>query len=280
MEDYHIEGYILRYMSHKISNITSGNNKKKKRTVRSLKELLKEFGSGSVDGEFTFQGTGNYGRGGPRQLVGGLNPATQAIQDQEQAEINQNIEDQSKTLGKFKRKVPPFKLADLEANDEVDMTGTFIEQTLVGARALPGDHFYRDLPGYPEKVNALEKHVEHVPRHQETQELEDYYNSQEERYLDHLEFLDIEDLVENLVRETLTSLNSTYWLVNPKNHLDGIPANDNTQSNVTSRGAWLASPKNFVPEDWETYQKHKYDDEEYWDFQPETKTNGDSDNQD
>jgi len=243
----------------------------KKRTVPSLKDLLREFGTGSIDGEFTFQGTGNYGRGGPRQLVAGLNPATKAIQDQEQAELNQNIEDQAGGLGKFRRKVPPYKLADLVANDEVDTTGTFIEQTLVGTRALPGDHYYRDLPGYPEKVNALEKKVDHVPRYQEAQELEDYYDSQEEYYLDQLELLDIEGLIENLVSETLTSLNSTYWLVRPKDHLEGNPVNDNTQSNITSRTTSLAAPKNFVPEDWESYQKHMYDDEESWGFQPEPK---------
>lgn len=225
--------------------------------------LLTEFGTGSVDGEFTFQGTGNYGRGGARQLVGGLNQATQALQDQEQAELNQNIEDQAKTLGKYKRIVPPLKLQDLEATDKVDMMGQWTEQTLVGSRALPGDHFYRDLPGYPEKVNALEKHIEHVPSYGVKQEVDDYYKDQEEKYYDGLELKELEELV----IETLTSLDSSHWLVRPKDHLYGNPVNDNTLSNITSRTTNLASPKNFVPEDWSYEKDHMYDDEEFWGFQ-------------
>lgn len=235
-------------------------------TLREL-HMISEFGIGSVDGEFTFQGTGNYGRGGPRQLAGGLNQATQALQDQEQAELNQNVEDQAKTLRKFKRKVEPFKLPDLKSNDKVDMTGSWNEQTLVGSRALPGDHFYRDLPGYPEKVNALEKHVDHVPSYDKELEIQDYYKDQEEIYFDNVDLKELEEMVV----EALTSLNSGYWLVRPKDHLYGNPVNDNTQSNITSRTTNLASPKNFVPEDWSYEQEHMYDDEDFWGFQPDPK---------
>ena len=61
--------------------------------MSSNKKSLKEYAGPNFYGNPSFGGTGNYGMGSYKQLAHfGLNPATEAIADQEQEEMEQNIE--------------------------------------------------------------------------------------------------------------------------------------------------------------------------------------------
>lgn len=202
---------------------------------------LREFVGigGTPEGEPSFQGTRNYGRGGIHQLSAGLDPAVQDIQDQEDAEANANVKSQGWTLGKFRNVLP---------------TG---EDEMVYAESLPGDQFYRHLPGYPEKMNSLEAGINHAPD-DSSEEVEIYYQKQEEKYKDDMYDRYRLKVEGNNVYGTTTpdkmgpkdgdnmcGLSSQY-LVAPKDYLE-IEDNDETPQNQ-SLGA-LVAPKKFVPDE-------------------------------
>lgn len=48
----------------------------------------------------------------------------------------------------------------------------------------------------------------------------------------------------------LFNMHSRYWLVRPKDHLDGNPDNTDAPSSASSGINMLAAPKKFVPKDW------------------------------
>lgn len=116
----------------------------KKKIKKIVEEVIKELmaGGSSVDGDPSFRG-GPYGIGNKKQLATVLDPSVQAIEDQEQAEINQNIEDQDWSLRKFKKSTPMPPNSQLKERNDAD------------AR-------YSHLPGFP-RMNALETPVMHVP---------------------------------------------------------------------------------------------------------------------
>jgi predicted RNA binding protein YcfA (HicA-like mRNA interferase family) len=197
---------------------------------------LREF----VDGEPTFQGTRNFGRGGYRQLAGGLHPAVQKIADQEADENNANVKSQAWSLGKFGNVLP---------------TGD--EDTTVYSEALPGDQFYRHLPGYPEKAGTLEKGVNHVPD-DNSEEVSLYYQKQEEKYKDDMYEkygLRIEgnnvygttksDRMGVNDKDNMIAMASQY-LVSPKDYLE---IEDNDDSEEVRSLSSLVAPKKFVPDD-------------------------------
>ena len=118
-----------------------------KKPKKKIKEI---FGGPSTDGAASFRG-GPYGIGGENQLATNINPATQAIKDQEQDEINQNVEDMHFKLGKFPNKtqgkpqnatipqhvkdVEKAKKFDPQLNDELEEN---ISNSFAPAPHLPG----------------------------------------------------------------------------------------------------------------------------------------------
>lgn len=115
-------------------------------------EKLLEYTGPNFYGNPSFGGTGNYGRGGYKQLAHfGLNPATQEIFDQEQEELEQNVEDQEWINGKgligraFKDTVPHWN----GRNGAVETV----------AEGAPYDNSVsrmRDLPGFPAPNTLVE----------------------------------------------------------------------------------------------------------------------------
>ncbi len=77
----------------------------KKTNLQKLLEAMMMNNAGpNFYGNPSFGGTGNYGMRGYTQLAHfGLNPATEAIADQEQEELEQNIEDQEWINNKYRR---------------------------------------------------------------------------------------------------------------------------------------------------------------------------------
>lgn len=56
----------------------------------------------------------------------------------------------------------------------------------------------------------------------------------------------------------LFNMHSSYWLVRPKDHLDGNPDNTDAPSSASSGINMLAAPKKFIPEDWATDKDKMY----------------------
>ena len=77
----------------------------KKTNLQKLLEAMMMNNAGpNFYGNPSFGGTGNYGVGGHTQLAHfGLNPATEAMAEQEQEELEQNIEDQEWINNKYRR---------------------------------------------------------------------------------------------------------------------------------------------------------------------------------
>jgi hypothetical protein len=127
-----------------------------------LKDLLEN--AGDPMGDPSFRG-GPYGFGGIRQLYV-INPATQAIANQENEDNPLDIDRLSWVMKKYRR-LPPLEPLDLNprlpapaAIKEEDEKK--LEEELLLERE-PSDGFYRDLPGYPPQPNALVMQVDHVP---------------------------------------------------------------------------------------------------------------------
>ena len=85
---------------------------------KKVKKYVKEISS-AIDGNASFRG-GPFGFGGKAQLAAPLNPATQAMSDQEQDELDQNIDSEEHILGKHKSPSQKFiLLKDLEKNSTI-----------------------------------------------------------------------------------------------------------------------------------------------------------------
>lgn len=127
-----------------------------------LKDLLEN--AGDPMGDPSFRG-GPYGFGGVRQLYV-INPATQAIANQENEDNPLDIARLSWVMKKYRR-LPPLEPLDLNPRipapaaikEEDEKT---LEEELLLERE-PSDGLYRDLQGYPPQPNALVMQVDHVP---------------------------------------------------------------------------------------------------------------------
>jgi hypothetical protein len=171
-----------------------------------IEELLSDVfseggyaGQGHTSGAESFYGS-YFGFGGTRQLAGKrLNPATQKIEDMEQAEIRQNAEDQQRVNGGYPiprvfpggdgntgisngttvpNTIPQMAnsaeelgalaaIADEEDVEEGEGEKELEEQSSAVAqgpqRGAASDGFYRNLPGFP-RPNAIEKDVDFIPQ--------------------------------------------------------------------------------------------------------------------
>ncbi len=130
--------------------------------IPKLKELLEN--AGDPMGEPSFRG-GPYGFGGIKQLYV-INPATQAIANQENEENPSDIDRLSWVMKKYRR-LPPLEPLDL--NPRIPAPAAIkeedekkLEEELLLERE-PSDGLYRDFQGYPPQPNALVMQVDHVP---------------------------------------------------------------------------------------------------------------------
>lgn len=257
---------------------------------RSLKELYSEA-IGDTMGSDTLRGTGNFGMGNTRQLAGGLDPATKKIEDQEQAEINQNIDDLAWSIsGKFREPPKPLgpnepaqaninrgvgsspqggttmSTVDVSLNpyggdDVYDEDESLEEQFMTappaGSQRTPGDSRYRDLPGFP-PMDTLVDPQHHVPSDNRA-EMEAYYDDQEE---DYQAWLKQKQLDEDLVQLTPTEpykmgrRGGDEMVTSDEWLIDpqdhlNPPTNDDTPSGLGGMGV-LVAPKDFVPADWQS----------------------------
>lgn len=119
-------------------------------------------GGSSVDGNPSFRG-GPYGAGHKKQLATVLNPATQAMEDQEQAELNQNVEDQAKINRNFKKgSKPPYPMQDIHSDEELKRDVVAKKYDPMLDERNDADAFYTHLPGNI-GMNALEDPKRYVP---------------------------------------------------------------------------------------------------------------------
>lgn len=118
---------------------------------------------GVFTGNPTFQG-GPFGFGGEAQLAGGLNPATQNIQDKEQEELDQNVTDQIWSLGKYLVGSGPNKFVDFTTGRDAIPT-TVTEQSPIDNSISR----MRDLPGFP-KMNSLVNKKQFMPPEEENKD--------------------------------------------------------------------------------------------------------------
>lgn len=139
--------------------MSSKTRRRQKPTLREVNsDLFAEQTSGpNFYGDPSFSGTGNFGRGGFKQLAGGLSGPTKDLQDQEQSEINQNIDDQSWNLGKYQlggeKMGDPVPSID-GRNGQVESVA---EEVVV--EQAPYDNAtsrMRDLPGFPAPNTLVE----------------------------------------------------------------------------------------------------------------------------
>lgn len=114
--------------------------------------------AGDPSGAVSFTG-GPYGFGGNRQLVA-INPATAAIEQQTQDEINANVEHQSWIIRKDRR-LPPIESQDL--NPRIPAGAAIKESDEILQEREASDILYRDLPGWPPQPNALVLQKDFVP---------------------------------------------------------------------------------------------------------------------
>ena len=119
-----------------------------------LKKLL-EYTGPNFYGNPSFGGTGNYGRGSYKQLAHfGLNSATEAMAEQEQDELEQNIEDQEWINNKYRRGFG-FNSDEDPVPHWNGRNGTV--ETV--AESAPYDNSVsrmRDLPGFPAPNTLVE----------------------------------------------------------------------------------------------------------------------------
>lgn len=133
---------------------------------KDLNDYLKEIiaGGSSHDGNPSFRG-GPYGIGAKKQLAAPLNPATQAMEDQEQAELDQNIQDTDWVIG--------TRVGGTSAH-----TQGFVDER------NSSDAFSTHLPGNL-SVGAIEAPVDHVPI-EDPRKTDDYF---------------IDDIIEKVLKE-------------------------------------------------------------------------------
>lgn len=102
-------------------------------------------------------GGGPYGHGGTKQLAGGLNPATKAIADQEQDELDQNIEDQIWSLGKYVVGSGPVSKMDYKSTTSLPIPLEEVAPMDTASSRM------MDLPGFP-RMNSLIIPKQHTPQ--------------------------------------------------------------------------------------------------------------------
>ena len=106
-------------------------------------------------GNPSFGGTGNYGMGGYTQLAHfGLNPATEAMAEQEQEELEQNIEDQEWINNKYRRGFG-FN-ADEDPVPHWNGRNGAVETVAESAPYDNSTSRMRDLPGFPAPNTLVE----------------------------------------------------------------------------------------------------------------------------
>jgi hypothetical protein len=207
-------------------------NVKRSRSKSNFKKLYESIPTGySLSGGPTLRG-GPYGFGFKKQLATVLNPATAEMEKQEQEELNQNVDDQARLLGKHHQLDP-----------------------IVERNAADSQHAY--LPGnYRE--NALEYSQNHMP--DENFQIDTLIaggtNDGTEDYLvdDIIDELDERDrqLSENniggyggnYVMQLRPNLPST-----PDNQIGHTSNKISNQHSSTTYGAVLA-PKSFIPDEY------------------------------
>lgn len=125
-----------------------------------LQKLL-EYAGPNFYGNPSFGGTGNYGMGGYKQLAHfGLNPATEAMAEQEQDEAEENIEDQEWINNKYRRGMG-FN-SDADPVPHWNGRNGAVETV---AESAPYDNSVsrmRDLPGFP-APNTLVEPKQFIP---------------------------------------------------------------------------------------------------------------------
>ncbi|MFA6049900.1 MAG: hypothetical protein WC761_01765 [Candidatus Paceibacterota bacterium] len=127
----------------------------KKNKQKPRKPVKEQVGGPNFYGNPSFGGTGNFGRGGYKQLAHfGLNPATDKIAKQEQSEINANVDRETYSLGKYGSGVDPEPTPHWNGRN-----GTVNEEAEEASleEQAPYDNSVsrmRDLPGFP-KMNSL-----------------------------------------------------------------------------------------------------------------------------
>jgi len=123
------------------------------------KDVLKEqVGGPNFYGDPTFGGTGNFGKGGYKQLATALDPATEKIRKQEESEIEQNVSDQQWSLGKFDQ----GRVSDGNPLPHWDGRNGSVETVAEQAPYDNSTSRMRDLPGFPQ-MNALVNPKSFVP---------------------------------------------------------------------------------------------------------------------
>jgi hypothetical protein len=133
-----------------------------KRLVKEIINQLisEEIPAYSPNGGQTFRG-GPFGTGNKRQLANPLDPSVQALEDMEQAEINQNVEDQA-SINRNLRKGGPAHMQDIHSSPELERDMQAAKKYDPIVERNQADQNYTDLPGFPAH-NALEAPVQHVP---------------------------------------------------------------------------------------------------------------------
>lgn len=227
-----------------------------KRNIKPIKEIY--AGGPHVDGNPTMRG-GAYGYGNKNQMAAGLNPATQAIEDQEQDELNQNIEDQRKSLGKYAW-LPGEPFQDIHADTDYKKDLTRAKNHDPVLERAEGMGAVGKLPGWP-RENALEEPRLHLPLENlfidnplagKSDGTEDYIIDD---IIDELEGR----VVESLLRELGSAGGANYpysaksYLPATKNKIEGQLGHQGMDpANSSPPGGYGAVlfPKNFIPKEW------------------------------
>lgn len=264
------------------------SSKNLKRLLSTLLEYEKAVGNyttstirGVTSGAPGFGG-GPYGFGDEEQLAGPLNPATQAIKDQEEDEKDQNVVDQMWSLGKYVVGSGPVAKMDYKSTTSVPLP---LDELAAMDTAVSR---MRDLPGFP-RMNTLVNQQPHTPQ---TKEEDDYLGpTLNGKPLD--DGSQTNPLLEELIRGIVKEIMTNWRLPNPikrgwnnttvnslairRNHLDpdqppletfrGIfrePEGHYPELQKAGKPAMKSAgggfgaigyPKQFVPTDWEQTQR-------------------------
>lgn len=166
----------------------------------------------SLNGNPSFRG-GPYGIGDKKQLAAPLNPATKAVENQTQDELNRNMQNLSHVNGTAAGQRPDKKL------EERDEAGYFAP-----APNLPGN--YRDGT-----IEAPQMHVPHEP----PRETDDYL---------------IDDLINSVIKEfaygATTGVNRSLILPDLEDDVDAIKPADHS---VGAGAGMLVAPQDHIPEE-------------------------------
>jgi hypothetical protein len=214
---------------------------------KNLTEMI--AGGSSVDGNPSFRG-GPYGIGNRKQLAAYLNPATAKIAQQEQDEVNQNIEDQSWLLSKFKS----------PSDDQTKKTDIPDERVVTERQG--NDMFYKGLPGnYRE--NALEYSQNHMPEENFMVDthLAGHQDESSAKYL-------IDDIIDDLEEreKSLSESDSNFYyqqksaLPPQKKDIGHINLNVDKDKHYSMGYGAVLSPKSFIPDEYPQQSKMKDED--------------------